>query len=64
MPVVEHESEGLVSDPEPRAVAECLDQLYTDRERSRRMGERAREKLLAMNLSWQNVAEKIISAAV
>ena len=60
---VEHGSEGLVSDPEPRAIAECLDQLYTDRERARRMGERGREKLLAMNLSWRNVVEKIISAA-
>ena len=60
---VEHNSEGLVSDPDPRALAECLDQLYAERERARRMGERGREKLLAMNLSWENVVEKIISAA-
>ena len=60
---VEHGSEGLVSDPEPRALAECLDELYADCERARRMGERGREKLLSMNLSWQNVVEKIISAA-
>src|SRR5215210_2484322 len=60
---VEHDSEGLISDPDPRALAECLDQLYTDRERARRMGERGREKLLALNLSWENVVEKIINAA-
>ena len=60
---VEHGSEGLVSDPDPRALAECLDQLYADRERARRMGERGREKLLALNLSWENVVEKIINAA-
>ena len=60
---VEHGSEGLISDPDPRALAECLDQLYADRERARRMGERGREKLLSMNLSWENVVEKIISAA-
>ena len=59
---VEHGSEGLVSDPDPRALAECLDELYADRERSRRMGERGREKLLALNLSWGNVVEKIIAA--
>jgi glycosyltransferase involved in cell wall biosynthesis len=60
---VEHASEGLISDPDPRALAECLDQLYADRESARRMGERGREKLLSMNLSWENVVEKIIGAA-
>jgi glycosyltransferase involved in cell wall biosynthesis len=61
---VEHESEGLVTDPEPRAIAECLDSLFADRERARRMGGRGREKLLALNLSWRNVVERVISAAV
>jgi len=61
--LIEHGSEGLVSDPEPRALAECLDELYADRTRARRMGERGRDKLLALDLSWENVVEKIISAA-
>jgi glycosyltransferase involved in cell wall biosynthesis len=60
---IEHGGEGLISDPDPRALAQCLDELYADRERARRMGERGREKLIAMNLSWRNVVEKIISAA-
>ena len=60
---VTHGSEGLVTEPDPRALAECLDELYADRQRARRMGERGREKLLSLNLSWQNVVEKIISAA-
>ncbi|MDT7689406.1 MAG: hypothetical protein QOE46_2165 [Acidobacteriota bacterium] len=60
---VGHGSEGLITEPDPRALAQCLDELYEDRERSRRMGERGRDKLLALNLSWQNVVEKIISAA-
>jgi glycosyltransferase involved in cell wall biosynthesis len=60
---VEHGSEGFVTDPEPRAIAECIDRLREDRQGALRMGERAREKLLAMNLSWPNVVEKIISAA-
>jgi glycosyltransferase involved in cell wall biosynthesis len=58
-----HGAEGLISDPDPRALAECLDELYADRPRARRMGERGREKLLALNLSWENVVEKIINAA-
>jgi glycosyltransferase involved in cell wall biosynthesis len=60
---VEHNSEGLITDPEPRSLAECLDELYEDRARARRMGERGREKLSALNLSWENVVEKIINAA-
>jgi len=60
---VEHDGEGFISDPEPRALAEWLDVLYDDRERARRMGERGREKLTAANLSWRNVVEKIIAAA-
>ena len=60
---IEHGSDGLVSDPEPRALAECLDELYSDRQRAHRMGERGREKLAALNLSWENVVEKLISAA-
>ncbi len=61
--LVEHNAEGFISDPDPRALADCLDQLYSDRQRARRMGERGRDKLLALNLSWQNVVERIINAA-
>jgi glycosyltransferase involved in cell wall biosynthesis len=60
---VEHEHTGLIVDPDPKAIAAALDQFCSDRERARRMGERGREKLLAMNLSWSNVVTKIISAA-
>ena len=60
---VEHEGNGLIVESDPRAIAESLDQLYSDRERARRMGENGREKLLAMKLSWNNVVEKLISAA-
>ncbi|HEV3471483.1 MAG TPA: glycosyltransferase family 4 protein [Pyrinomonadaceae bacterium] len=60
---VEHDADGLVADPDPRAVADAINRLHADRPRALRMGRRAREKLLAADLSWQNVVEKIISAA-
>jgi len=60
---VEHERNGLIVEPDPRAIAESLDQLYSSRDRAHRMGESGREKVLAMKLSWQNVVEKLISAA-
>ncbi|HLM56371.1 MAG TPA: glycosyltransferase family 4 protein [Pyrinomonadaceae bacterium] len=55
--------EGFVSDPDPRALADCLDRLYADRALARTMGQRARDKITSMNLTWQHVVEKIISAA-
>jgi glycosyltransferase involved in cell wall biosynthesis len=60
---VEHAQDGLVVEPNARAIAESLDSLYLDRERARKMGVRGREKLQAMNLSWQNVVERLISSA-
>jgi len=60
---IEHGSEGLIVEPEPRAIAESLDSLYADRARARAMGERGREKLTAMNLSWENVVENLINGA-
>lgn len=60
---VEHGATGLVSEPDPRAIASCIDELYADRGRARRMGDRGREKFLSMNISWQRVVERIIGAA-
>jgi glycosyltransferase involved in cell wall biosynthesis len=60
---VENEVDGFIVEPEPKALAEAIDLLYQDRNQARRMGERAREKMLTSNISWQNVVEKIISAA-
>jgi len=63
MELIEHGVDGLVAEPTPQAIAESFDQLYSDRKLAQRMGAGGREKLLAMNLSWQNVVKRIISAA-
>jgi glycosyltransferase involved in cell wall biosynthesis len=60
---IEHEREGFIVEPDPRAIAESLDSLYADRTRARAMGERGQEKLKAMNLSWEHVVESLISGA-
>jgi glycosyltransferase involved in cell wall biosynthesis len=54
---------GSLVSPEPPAIAEAINQLYSDRERARRMGEQARDKISSANLSWSNVVEKILNAA-
>jgi glycosyltransferase involved in cell wall biosynthesis len=61
---IEHEREGFIVEPEPRAIAESLDALYRDPLRAARMGECGRAKLLAMNLSWETVVESLVSAAI
>jgi len=60
---IEHNSDGLIVEPEPRAIAEALDSLYADRARARAMGERGKQKLTTMNLSWQTVVENLINGA-
>jgi glycosyltransferase involved in cell wall biosynthesis len=61
--LIEDGSEGRIVDPEPAAIAQALDELHADRELAKRMGERGREKVLSMKLSWNHVVDRLISAA-
>jgi glycosyltransferase involved in cell wall biosynthesis len=54
---------GFVVEPDARALAARLDELHRDRDLARRLGARGREKVDALNLSWPNVVERLISAA-
>ena len=54
---------GFVVEPDARAVAARLDELYRDRARARKLGARGREKVVALNLSWPNVVKRLVSAA-
>jgi glycosyltransferase involved in cell wall biosynthesis len=60
---IEHGREGLVTEPDPRAIAESIDQLYSDRARAQSMGERGLGKIKSMNLSWDHVVERLIKGA-
>jgi len=61
--LIEHDSEGLITEPAPVAIAEAIDSLYSDRERAKAMGTRGLEKIRSLNLSWSHVVEKLINAA-
>ena len=61
--LIEHEREGLIVAPEPRAIAESLDSLYSNRARSKAMGQRGEEKLKSLNLSWKQVVQSLIDGA-
>lgn len=54
---------GFVVEPDARALAARLDELYLDRALARRFGARGREKVAGLNLSWPNVVERLVSAA-
>jgi glycosyltransferase involved in cell wall biosynthesis len=60
---VEEGVTGSIVEPDPRAIAESINQLHSDRERARRMGEQARDKIASAKLSWANVVEKILRTA-
>jgi glycosyltransferase involved in cell wall biosynthesis len=60
---IEDRHQGLIVEPEPHAIAAALDELYIDRDLARRLGSNGRDKILSMDLSWQHVIEKLVSAA-
>jgi glycosyltransferase involved in cell wall biosynthesis len=61
---VEDSAEGFVVDPTPEDVARAIDELFLDRNRARQMGDRGHEKVLGMNLSWQNVVAKLTQPVI
>ncbi|MBA2503098.1 MAG: glycosyltransferase family 4 protein [Pyrinomonadaceae bacterium] len=60
---VEHDGTGFVVEPQPQQIAAAIDELYRDRARAQKLGARGREKIRAMNLSWQTVVASLVSAA-
>lgn len=52
---------GFVVEPEPEAIAAALDRLYDDATLARRMGERARERLDELNISWSHVLRRLLA---
>lgn len=60
---VQDKQDGFIVEPEPRAIADSLDTLYSNREQARQMGRQGQEKLKAINLTWANVVESLINAA-
>ncbi len=52
---------GLVSSPEPIAIAEALDQLYTDKSTTRAMGEAGAARMQELGISWDRVLDRMLS---
>lgn len=61
--LVDNREDGFIVAPDPRVIAEQLDLLHQDRARARKIGMNGQEKIRSMNLSWDYVVQRLISAA-
>lgn len=52
---------GFVEAPDPKAIAEAMDRLYSEKKRAKAMGESGYEKLRGLNLSWDAVIKTLLS---
>ncbi|GAB6068542.1 glycosyltransferase family 4 protein [Methylothermus subterraneus] len=51
---------GLVVEPEPLAIASAIEALWADRPRAQKLGQAAREAILALDLRWEKVVERLL----
>ncbi len=54
---VDHESNGLVVEPQAEAIAAAVESLFTNRERAREMGEQGRPKV--SGIGWDHVIDSL-----
>ena len=52
---------GIVAEPTPHSLAAAMDRLYTDRQRTVAMGERAHARLDELNISWSHVLKRLLA---
>ena len=59
--VIRDGDNGLICDPEPRALAEAMNRLWRDRADGRRMGANAHATLAGHSIHWDRVIERLTS---
>ncbi len=57
--LVEDGLNGLVCDPDPRALAEAMDRLHRERARTRDMGHAAERRVGELGITWDRVLERL-----
>jgi len=58
---VVHEATGLVAEPDPRKLSQCIDRFYFDRDFASRAGREGRERIVGMDISWDRVVDCLTS---
>jgi glycosyltransferase involved in cell wall biosynthesis len=51
---------GLLAEPDPRAVAAAMDTLWGNRNRAREMGEAGRRRIAQLGITWENVLSRLL----
>jgi len=59
--LVKHGYNGFVCEPEPKALAEAMDQLFTDRKNTQEMGCHAMQRITELTISWQHVIGRLLA---
>jgi glycosyltransferase involved in cell wall biosynthesis len=57
--LVEHGRNGLISEPDPRALAEQFDRLHADKQGVAKMGTATLNRLAEMKIDWSTVVERL-----
>jgi len=52
---------GYVAEPDPKALAEAMDRLYLERDKTIRMGRNALKRLDVLNISWDHVLDRLLA---
>lgn len=59
--LVEHGRNGLITEPDPKALAEAMDRLHADRKATEKMGKASLDRLSDMKIDWSTVVERLTS---
>ncbi len=59
--LVQHNTNGYVCEPDPKALAAAMDELYSDRDAAKKQGVNARQRIEELDISWDNVVESLLS---
>jgi glycosyltransferase involved in cell wall biosynthesis len=59
--LITHGRNGLITDPDPLALAEALDLLYADRQLARAMGREGHARIAELDITWDHVIEAFVS---
>jgi glycosyltransferase involved in cell wall biosynthesis len=51
---------GFITEPTPQSLAEAMDKLYLDKSLAQKMGKSGQEKLITLNINWDNVVQRLV----
>jgi glycosyltransferase involved in cell wall biosynthesis len=59
--LIVHGENGFLVEPDPRAIADCMDQLYLNRKLAREMGAAGTKRMKDLGISWDVVVQKLLA---